>query len=142
MAKSQGVRIDAEPWPDGLAMLGDADRLRQLFLAVINNAIRYSHSGDAVTLAARRSMGARPAIEVSIRDQGIGIAPDDLPHIFERGFRSQIAKDHAPDGSGLGLPIARMLARGHGGDIALRSPPEGGTIATVTLPLTPSGETP
>jgi signal transduction histidine kinase len=142
MAKSQGVRIDAEPWPDGLAMLGDADRLRQLFLAVINNAIRYSHSGDAVTLAARRSMGARPAIEVSIRDQGIGIAPDDLPHIFERGFRSQIAKNHAPDGSGLGLSIARMLARGHGGDIALRCPPEGGTIATVTLPLTPSGETP
>ena len=142
MAKSQGVRIDAEPWPDGLTMLGDADRLRQLFLAVINNAIRYSHSGDAVTLAARRSMGAHPLIEVSIRDQGIGIAPDDLPHIFERGFRSQIAKDHAPDGSGLGLPIARMLARGHGGDIALRSPPEGGTIATVTLPLTLSGETP
>lgn len=142
MAKSKGIRIDAEPWPDGLAMLGDADRLRQLLLAVINNAIRYSHSGDAVTLTARRSMGDPPLIEVSIRDQGIGIAPDDLPHIFERGFRSQTAKDHAPDGSGLGLSIARMLARGHGGDIALHSTPEGGTIATVTLPLTPSGETP
>lgn len=141
MAKSQGVRIEAQPWPGDLAMLGDADRLRQLLLVLIDNAIRYSHPDGIVVVAAKRNLADARLVEISIRDRGIGIAPADLPQVFERGFRGPNAQDHMAGGSGLGLPIARMLAQGHGGDVALASKLGEGTVATVTLPLTPKGET-
>ncbi len=140
MAQSRGVRLEAEPWPAGLSMLGDEDRLRQMLLALIDNAIRYSNPGGIVQLAARQPERQPNTVELSIRDQGIGIAPDALPDVFERGFRAPNARDHAVDGSGLGLPIALMLARGHGGDIRLSSIPGEGTVAIVTLPLASVGE--
>jgi two-component system OmpR family sensor kinase len=140
MAQSRSIRLEAEPWPAGLSMLGDEDRLRQILLALIDNAIRYSNPGGVVQLAARRPEGRSNTVELFIRDQGIGIALDALPDVFERGFRAPNARDHAVDGSGLGLPIALMLARGHGGDIRLTSIPGEGTVAIVTLPLASVGE--
>ncbi|MCZ8187511.1 MAG: ATP-binding protein [Beijerinckiaceae bacterium] len=140
MAQSRGVRLEAEPWPAGLSMLGDEDRLRQMLLALIDNGIRYSNPGGIVQLAARQPERQPNTVELSIRDQGIGIAPDALPDVFERGFRAPNARVHAVDGSGLGLPIALMLARGHGGDIRLSSIPGEGTVAIVTLPLASVGE--
>jgi signal transduction histidine kinase len=75
-----------------------------------------------------------------IEDHGIGIEECELSRVFDRGHRAPNASIHFADGSGLGLPIARVLARGHGGDIELRSQLDRGTVAIVTLPLVISRE--
>jgi two-component system OmpR family sensor kinase len=135
MAHAHGIKLDRKVWPDGLTTLGDADRLRQLLLVLIDNAIRYSHPGGTVCLSARRVERDGPVAELMIEDHGIGIEEGELSKVFDRGHRSPNATTHFADGSGLGLPIARALARGHGGDIELRSNLNRGTVAIVTLPL-------
>ena len=140
MAQTRSIHLDAQPWPAGLSMLGDEDRLRQILLVLIDNAIRYSHPGGVVHLTARLAEEQPSTVELSIRDQGIGIAPEALPDVFARGFRAPNAQEHAANGSGLGLSIARMLARGHGGEVRLTSSLGEGTVAIVTLPLAPVGE--
>ncbi len=135
MAEARDVRLTRGDEAGPLWMRGDADRLKQLFLVLIDNAVRYSHRGGSVALAVARTDAKKPAIEVTISDQGIGIAEEDIPQVFERGYRGPAAAAHCADGSGLGLPIARVLARRHGGDIRLVPRPDGGTAAIVTLPL-------
>ncbi|MDP2802771.1 MAG: ATP-binding protein [Phreatobacter sp.] len=135
MALASGVRLHHEPWPAALEMSGDADRLRQLLLALVDNAVRYSRPGQAVRLEAVRIASEPAKVEVRIHDEGIGIAAEELPKVFDRSHRAPNAISHRADGSGLGLPIARVLVRGHGGEISLTSAPERGTTATVTLPL-------
>lgn len=135
MARAAQVTLIQDAWPDGLSISGDADRLRQLLLALLDNAVRYSRPGGSVRLAARRVERDGPRVEVDIMDQGIGIEAEDLQKIFDRSHRAPNAIKHRPDGSGLGLPIARVLARGHGGEITLTSDPGRGTTATLSLPL-------
>ncbi len=135
MARAAGVRLEHEPWPGSLVMNGDADRLRQLLLTLLDNAVRYSRPGQTVRIEARRSEHDVPLAEVLISDRGIGMDPRELPMVFERNHRAPNAVRHRSDGSGLGLPIARALARGHGGEITMTSRLEQGTTVTVTLPL-------
>jgi signal transduction histidine kinase len=120
-------------------MLGDADRLRQLLLAIVDNAIRYSRPGQAVRLWARRIHHDPPSVEIHVADQGIGIEPAELPQVFNRGYRAANAVRHSSDGSGFGLPIAIALARGHGGEISISSEFEKGTTVIVRLPLIKDG---
>lgn len=135
MARAGQVTLDHDPWPDALRMKGDAVRLRQLLLALLDNAIRYSRPGGTVHLCARHDDRDGPGLRVDIRDHGIGISAEDLPLVFGRTFRGSRAAAFRTDGSGLGLSIAQALARGHGGDIKLASSPETGTTAQVWLPL-------
>lgn len=135
MARAGQISLDHDPWPENLRMNGDAARLRQLFLALLDNAIRYSRPGGSVHLSARRDPDGGPGLQVDISDQGIGISAGDLSRVFDRTFRGGNAARFKSDGSGLGLSIARALARGHGGDIELLSSPETGTTARVWLPL-------
>ncbi len=135
MAHARGTRLELIPVPDDLTTLGDADRLRQLLLVLIDNAIRYSYPGGIVRLSARHTKGAGPFAELIIEDNGIGIEATELPKVFDRGHRAQNALEHCADGSGLGLPIARVLARAHGGDIEIKSSVLEGATAIVTLPL-------
>jgi signal transduction histidine kinase len=135
MARAGQVTLTHEPWPDALRMSGDAARLRQLLLALVDNAVRYSHPGGRIMLSAQRFEREGPWIAVRIEDDGIGIEEADLALVFERNHRSPRGRLHNPDGSGLGLSIARLLAHRHGGDIALTSTAGRGTTATVTLPL-------
>lgn len=111
---------------------GDPDRLQQLFLILLDNALKYTPPDGQVTLALCRD-GA--AAEVAIRDTGVGIPPADLPQVFERFYRANPGRALDPGGTGLGLPIARWIAEQHGGTIALESTPGRGTSATVRLPL-------
>jgi signal transduction histidine kinase len=141
MAQSRETRLEAEPWPANLALLGDADRLRQLLLVLIDNAIRYSNPGGLVRLTATRSLDEPNMVELSIHDEGIGITPEDLPKVFDRGHRAQNAQDHCANGSGFGLPIARVLAHAHGGSVSLHSKLGAGTVASVKLPLAAAKET-
>jgi signal transduction histidine kinase len=73
-------------------------------------------------------------LEVVVQDEGIGIAAEELPHVFERQFRGSAARQHRQDGSGLGLAIAQALATAHGGNLVLHSSPQQGTQAVLRLP--------
>ncbi|SDP27686.1 Signal transduction histidine kinase [Rhodoferax sp. OV413] len=123
--------------PPGWRLLGDAQRLRQLFTLLLHNAVRYSHAGGVVQVQAQQVVDASGVAQWEMRaiDQGIGIAAEDLGRVFERNFRSERARLHRADGSGLGLPIAATLARAHGGRIEIDSAPERGTTAILRLPL-------
>ncbi len=135
LAFARGIELTREPWPTGLTMLGDAERLKQLLLVLVDNAVRYSRPGGTVTLSACRTDHNAPWSVLTVSDAGIGIDESELSKVFDRGHRAPNAKMHCSDGSGLGLPIARVLARGHGGDIVLKSGLNCGTSAIVSLPL-------
>lgn len=115
-----------------IALRGDGDRLKQLFLNVIENAIKYTPPEGEIHVAIRRE--GREAL-VSVRDTGAGISAEDLPHVFERFFRADPARARNPGGSGLGLPIAHWIATEHRGSIDLASAPDVGTTVTIRLPL-------
>lgn len=133
------VALQWTPSSAPLLMRGDPDRLRQQIGILLDNAIRYSHAGTTVTIEAGKqgAPGEPYKAVIAIADQGIGIPREDLEHVFERQFRAGNARRHRPDGTGLGLGLARDLARRHGGDIALSSDSEG-TRAVLTLPIEPA----
>ena len=141
LAASQGVRLQPGDLPvPALTLHGDAQRLRQLLVVLLDNAVRYSHRGGEVRTAVQVEGDAPPRLLVRVEDEGIGITPEDADHAFEHRWRSERARRHRPDGSGLGLTLARALARSHGGDITLAPRAGGGTVATLTLPLATAEE--
>jgi signal transduction histidine kinase len=110
----------------------DADRLRQVLLNVLTNSLKFTDAGGLVDL---RLDSAGGLAQLRIHDTGRGIAPDVLPHVFER-FRQGSAADAGRQGLGLGLTIARAIIELHGGTIALESPGlNQGTTCTIVLPL-------
>ena len=111
---------------------GDPDRLKQLLLILLDNALKYTPSTGQVLLNARRH-GA--CAELEVRDSGVGIPPSELPRVFDRFYRADPARSRDPGGTGLGLPIARWIAQQHGGDVILASTPGEGTTATIRLPV-------
>jgi two-component system, OmpR family, sensor kinase len=140
LARGNDITIRCAPIERGaLVVKGDAQRLAQLFTLLLDNAVRYSHRGGLVHVECERPADRPDAVEVTVTDQGIGIAPDELPHVFDRHFRGAAARLHRAAGSGLGLPIARALAAAHEGSLELRSPagsdPRSGTRAVLRLPL-------
>ena len=125
-AKEQGVALRADI-AEHVTVLGDADRLEQLLSNLLDNAIRHTPHGGEVVIAAGASEGS---VVVTVADSGEGIPQADLARIFERFYTA-----HGDGGgTGLGLAIARGIARAHGGDIVAASPPQGGTVFTITLP--------
>ena len=99
---------------------------------LLDNAIRYSHPGGTVDISARTGQGLW---QLEVRDYGIGIPAEDLPRIFERGFRASSARMHRADGSGLGLSIAKAFAERHGGALSLESTVGKGTTVRLSLPM-------
>jgi signal transduction histidine kinase len=110
--------------------------LKQLILILLDNAIKYTPPQGQVIAALHRN---GQNVEVAVRDTGIGIPPEDLPHVFDRFYRADPARSRDPGGTGLGLAIARWIAEQHGGMILLTSRPGQGTTATAHLPLDGSG---
>ncbi len=110
---------------------GDADRLRELFGIVLDNAARYTPAGGSVTarLAARGATAV-----VTVDDTGIGVDEDDADHLFERLYRGSRARLIRPSGTGLGLAIARWIADAHGATISLTPREAGGTRAEIVMP--------
>jgi two-component system, OmpR family, sensor kinase len=129
MARNTGVtvRLGAE---DQAIVEGDADRLRQLLLNLTDNAIKYTPVGGEVTLTLQRDDGW---VAIGVEDTGVGIAPEDLPHIFERFYRADRSRTR-PGGSGLGLSIAHWIAQAHGGELTVTSEPGRGSTFTLHLP--------
>lgn len=131
-AGSVKVVLGAE---DQVQVIGDADRLKQLFLNLMDNAIKYTPSGGTVTLSfAREGTWAR----VAIADTGIGIPAADLPKIFDRFYRVDKARSREKGGTGLGLAICKWIVDAHGGRIEAKSQVGKGSVFTVWLPTTDS----
>jgi heavy metal sensor kinase len=127
MAQGVTVRLGAE---DQGSVLGDNDRLRQLLLNLVDNALKYTPTGGQVTLEMRRTDGW---VAVAVADTGVGIAAEDLPHIFERFYRADRSRTRS-GGSGLGLAIARWIAQAHGGRLEVASKVGQGSTFTLWLP--------
>ena len=131
LAEAKGVSVETRLAPD-IAVVGDPVRLRQLVVNLLGNAVKYTPAGGRV----RVTLGAvADQARLDVADSGIGIAPEDLPHVFDRFFRADKARARAEGGTGLGLAIARWSAETHGGRIDVRSRPGEGAGFTVWLPL-------
>jgi two-component system OmpR family sensor kinase len=117
---------------DQVTVLGDRDLLKQLLLNLVENGLTYTPAGGVVTLSIYR-LDDHVTLEVS--DTGVGIAPDDLPHIFQRFYRAERTRRRAAGGAGVGLAIVEWVARLHGGDVRVSSTPGAGSTFTVRLPM-------
>lgn len=127
-AADRGVRVEVEPQP--VVVTGDAARLRQLVMILVDNAIRHSPAGGRVGVIVR----AEPSgASLAVDDDGPGIRPEDLPHVFERFYRAAGAPG---GGTGLGLAIAAWIVERHAGRIAVSNRPDGGARFVVWLPAT------
>jgi signal transduction histidine kinase len=134
------LRVDVD---DDLPLLDvDPVRIREVIANLVSNALRHTPGGGRIAIRATRALGGAPSpgagrsgagIEIAVRDTGPGIAPDLLPHVFDRFTRGA-----ASTGSGLGLSIARGLVELHGGSIVAASPSGGGAEIRIVLPVEPT----
>ncbi len=130
LARERGVALEVDALEE-LAATADPDLLHQLFMILLDNAIKFTPAGGTIRLRARRVEG-RGLVEVE--DEGPGISDQVLARVFERFYRGDPARGRG-SGAGLGLPIARWIAASHGGTVELERSTAGGTLARVTLPL-------
>jgi two-component system, OmpR family, sensor kinase len=118
---------------DQVQILGDRDRIKQVILNLLANAVQYTQSGGVVTIILRK---VDKQAQLIVKDNGPGIPPEDLPHIFERFYRGEKSRRRSKGtGFGLGLSIAYWIVRSHGGMIEVTSVEGQGTTFTVWLPL-------
>jgi signal transduction histidine kinase len=125
------VEVIAEVAPDLPLALVDSNRLNQALQNLLHNGIRHTPPGGIVALSA--SADERHVI-VQVKDTGEGIAPDDLPHIFERFYRSDRARMQSASGSGLGLALVKELTEAMGGSVAIESELDQGSCFTLMFP--------
>jgi signal transduction histidine kinase len=133
LAREREVELSINLEPLEPTVEADPDRLQQVLLILLDNAIQHTPKGGRVTVAVRRQAGEAL---VEVEDTGAGIAPEHLPRVFDRFYRADQAR--ARGGTGLGLAIARTLVEAHGGELTLASAPGEGTRATVRLRATGS----
>ncbi len=130
--------LDVDPATPGV-LRGDVTRLRQIFVNLVNNAVKFTPAGEVVVTAWTRPAGDDPAgpveLQVEVRDTGIGIAPAALAELFEPFSQADSTTTRRYGGSGLGLAISRRLARAMGGDVTVASRPGVGSTFTVTARL-------
>ncbi|HXF96724.1 MAG TPA: HAMP domain-containing sensor histidine kinase, partial [Gemmatimonadales bacterium] len=133
LAERGGVTMEVSMPSEPVVLDVDPSRIRQLILNLVENAVKYTPSGGTVRVELAVSDGR---VQLSVADTGIGIAPGDLPHIFDRFWRADAARTRTGDrsGTGLGLAICKWIAEAHGGTIEVASRPGRGTVFTVHLP--------
>ncbi len=136
MAMAKDIEVHISNDADGV-VIGDRLKLRQLLLNLVDNGVKYTPEGGEMRISLERDDGR---FKLRVMDNGIGIAPEDQPHIFDRFFRVDKARSREAGGSGLGLSICKWIVEAHGGEITLESELGKGSIFTVTLPrATPDG---
>ena len=127
-ARQEGIALNYDEPMDILPIMGDSNRLRQVFVNILDNALKYSDAGDSVTVTVQHS--ENNAI-IQIRDTGIGIASEDLPKVKTRFYKANATRR----GSGIGLAVADEIVSMHGGNLSLDSQEGEGTTVTISLPL-------
>jgi len=143
LAREKGVKIVFNTTADVLLMYGDYDRIRQMFMVIVDNAIKFSNDNGNVDITVKKETAADTVdffsatfsgdtyvnsgdnLIISIKDDGVGIADTELPHIFEKFYKSKLRQN--AKGSGLGLAIAHQIALKHGGSITVESEKGKGT---------------
>ncbi|UVI28691.1 sensor histidine kinase [Paenibacillus spongiae] len=115
-----------------IPMEADEERLHQLLVTVLDNAVKYTPEGGVVRIICNK---LAHSVQLEVEDTGVGIAPDDLPHVFDRFYRGDKARTRQEGGTGLGLAIAKWIVERHGGRIRLESKPLIGTRVYISLPL-------
>lgn len=134
--EKRDMRLKLEIPEERIVCCGDRARIEQVIVNIITNAIRYTPDGGEIAI---RVGGSENHVWVSVKDTGIGIPKEQLPHIFDRFYRVDRARSRALGGSGLGLSIAREIVLKHGGDINIDSEPGKGTKVVIRLPREQSG---
>jgi len=117
---------------DEARVTGDAGRLRQLLCNLLDNAIKFSPEPGRIEVSLAASSDSADSARIQVKDQGVGIAPEDLPRVFDRFFRADRARRSG--GVGLGLAISKWIAEAHGGRLEIESEPGRGTSVRAVLP--------
>ncbi|MBP3576704.1 MAG: HAMP domain-containing protein, partial [Lachnospiraceae bacterium] len=128
IADERNIEIVVNQPEEPCVMMADYVRLRQMFVVIVDNAIKFSQDNSSIYI----TMEADEAIRVSIRDEGVGISEEELPYIFEKFYKSKLRQN--AKGSGLGLAIARQICLKHDGKIDIKSVVGEGTTFTFTFP--------
>lgn len=131
LAEQKGLSLTVET-DEGITLAADRERLHQLLVILLDNAVKYTPAGGNVTLAGRRQAGQ---VLLTVADTGCGVPPEDAPRVFDRFFRGDRARSRGEGGAGLGLAIAKWIVENHGGKIRAESAVGAGTRIHVTLPL-------
>jgi signal transduction histidine kinase len=128
--REAGLTLLAEVEPGDLTAAGDRARVVQVIQNLVRNAIRYTPEGGIILVGAA---GDGDKVSITVRDTGVGIAPEDLPHVFDRFYRVERSRNRGSGGAGLGLTIAQQLVEAMGGTIAVESAVDEGTTFTIRL---------
>lgn len=131
LAEDRGVRIVADA-RGARPVLGERGQLRQVLINLLDNALRHTPAGGTVTARVGEESGE---VRLEVQDTGEGIADQDLPHIFERFYRADRARDRASGGAGLGLAIVQEIVQAHGGRVEVQSRVGKGASFAVILPV-------
>jgi len=133
-AQHDGTRLITEFYPDGKEFWidTDPDRVSQILQNLISNALRYGQKGGSIIISTRLET---KKLVIAVQDDGSGIPPSALPHLFERFYRHERARSRETGGTGLGLAISKKLALLLGGDLRGANAPRGGAVFTLELPI-------
>lgn len=130
-AEAKEIHFELEVVPNLPDLRADTDRLKQVILNLLGNALRHTPEGGRIEL---RVAPAPSGIAITVADTGEGISPEDLPHVFDRFYRADKSRSRAGGGSGLGLAIAKGIVKAHGGSIHVESQVGVGSRFTILLP--------
>ncbi|HEY0738454.1 MAG TPA: ATP-binding protein [Herpetosiphonaceae bacterium] len=130
-AQARGIALEVRATTDVPAIEVDPERMTQVLSNLLSNALRFTPSGGTITV---RAAADNNQTQLIVQDTGSGIKPEDLPHIFERFYRADPARQQGNSSSGLGLAIAKGIVEAHGGTITVQSTVGQGTAFTITLP--------
>jgi signal transduction histidine kinase len=131
-AAKGGHHLEVDLPEASLSVRGDADRLGQVIWNLLVNAGKYTPATRGITV---RAAAAGPWATVAVEDEGVGIPPEELPHIFDRFYRVDKGRSRQTGGTGLGLPIVKGIVEAHGGRVEATSRVGQGSVFTVYLPL-------
>lgn len=132
LARQRGVTLEVGTFEES-PIIGDRALVRQLLMQILDNAVKFTPQGGRVRVDVSASNGTSTVV---VADTGIGIPASQIPHVFDRFYRAENARERAP-GAGLGLSIARWIASAHGASVALDSTPGVGTKVVLTFPRAP-----
>jgi thioredoxin type arsenate reductase len=141
-ARNKGVSLSTDVDPTLPALDGDSDRLQQLLINLVDNALKYTPPEGRVLVRAHPAPGTNgeghPTVEISVSDTGCGIPEKDIPRLTERFYRVDKARSRELGGTGLGLAIVKHIVQAHGGHLKIESRLQEGTTVRVFLPATKS----
>ncbi len=130
LAKAKNIELQSDI-SDEIILYADRSKIEQLLTILIDNAIKYMGRPGSIII---KAYSVKRGIQIDVNDTGVGIAAEDLPHIFERFYRSDKSRSNTIAGTGLGLSIAQMIVEEHKGSIHVKSIPDIGTTFSIVLP--------